>query len=149
MTKLRLPVILPLVGIFVIASSGLAAPPKASGLLSWRGPDQTGAIPGKGYPETGGPRRRKSPLTHKVKGGTPVIANGKLYSFGYYDDPGFTDVQEALIGRILRRESSREYRFSDFMTWSTTATRLDLPLSTRKPKRLPAEFKWAADGLHG
>ena len=120
MTKLRLPVILPLVGIFAIASSGLAAPPKASGLLSWRGPDQTGAIPGKGYPEKwGGPGGENHLWTHKVKGGgTPVIANGKLYSFGYYDNPkDLSDVQEALI--CLDPETGElvwEYRFSDFIS---------------------------------
>ena len=63
------------------------------------------------------PKPWKDMLTYKVKGGvTPVIANGKLYSFGYYDDPkDRTDVQEALS--CLDPETGElvwEYRFSDF-----------------------------------
>ena len=51
-------------------------------------------------------------------GGTPVIANGKLYTFGYYDDPkDLSEVQEALI--CLDPETGKlewEYRFRDYIS---------------------------------
>ena len=120
MTTLRFPACLSVLSALSLGAIALAAPPKASGLLNWRGPDQTGVLPGAGFPEKwGGPREEGHLWTYKVKGGgTPVIANGKLYAFGYYDDPkDLSDVQEALI--CLDPETGKlewEYRFRDYIS---------------------------------
>jgi outer membrane protein assembly factor BamB len=118
MTTLR-PFLLSAACAGILSNVALAAPPKAAGLLSWRGPDQTGVLPGKGYPESWKPDGENHLWTYKVKGGgTPVIANGKLYAFGYYDDPSdLADVQEALI--CLDAETGKlewEYRFRDYIS---------------------------------
>ena len=100
MKMLRISASLPVLAALAVATAALAAPPKATGLLSWRGPDQTGVLPGSGFPDKwGGPDGENHLWTYSVKGGgTPVVANGKLYVFGYYDDPkDLSDVQEALI----------------------------------------------------
>jgi len=120
MTTLRFFACLSVLAALVVTTTTLAAPPKATGLLNWRGPDQTGALPGTGYPEKwGGPGGDNHLWTYKVKGGgTPVIANGKLYTFGYYDDPkDLSEVQEALI--CLDPETGKlewEYRFRDYIS---------------------------------
>ena len=102
-----------------LISAALAAPPKASGLLSWRGPDQNGVLPGVGYPESWALDGENHLWTYKVKGGgTPVIANGKLYTFGYYDNPkDLSEVQESLI--CLDAETGAlvwEHPFSDYIS---------------------------------
>ncbi|MFP6859322.1 MAG: hypothetical protein VCA73_18735, partial [Roseibacillus sp.] len=50
-----------------LISAALAAPPKASGLLSWRGPDQNGVLPGVGYPESWALDGENHLWTYKVK----------------------------------------------------------------------------------
>ena len=111
--------VLPAFLALTVASSALAAPPKASGLLSWRGPAQTGVLPGTDYPEKWVPDGENHLWTYQVKGGgTPVVANGKLYCFGYYDkDDDLAEVQEALI--CLNPETGKliwEYRFRDYIS---------------------------------
>ena len=51
MTTLRFFACLSVLAALVVATTTLAAPPKATGILNWRGPDQTGVLPGTGYPE--------------------------------------------------------------------------------------------------
>ena len=51
MTTLRFPACLSVLSALSLGAIALAAPPKASGLLNWRGPDQTGVLPGAGFPE--------------------------------------------------------------------------------------------------
>ncbi len=111
---------------FVLASLALSgtmfaqgSPPKASGFLSWRGPDQSGVVPGKGYPEKWKPNGENHLWSYDIKGGgTPVIANGKLYAFGYYDNPkDLSDVQETLL--CLDATTGKmewERRFSDYIS---------------------------------
>lgn len=111
--------IAPAILLVSLISGVTAAPPKAAGLLNWRGPTQNGVMPGKGYPDAWTPDGENHLWTHQVKGGgTPVIANGKLYAFGYYDDPSdLSDVQEALI--CLDAETGKlvkEHRFRDFIS---------------------------------
>ena len=111
--------LLPALAAVSLVSAALA-PANVTGLLSWRGPSQTGVLPGTDYPEKwGGPGGENHLWTYKVKGGgTPVFANGKLYCFGYYDDPqNLSDVQEALI--CLDPETGKliwEYRFDDYIS---------------------------------
>ena len=120
MKMIRISASLPLLAACAVATVASAAPPKATGLLSWRGPDQTGVLPGSGFPDKwGGPEGENHLWTYNVKGGgTPVVANGKLYVFGYYDDPkDLSDVQEALI--CLDPETGKlewEYRFRDYIS---------------------------------
>ncbi len=120
MKMLRISASLPVLAALAVATAALANPPKATGLLSWRGPDQTGVLPGSGFPDKwGGPDGENHLWTYSVKGGgTPVVANGKLYVFGYYDDPkDLSDVQEALI--CLDPETGKlqwEYRFRDYIS---------------------------------
>lgn len=105
--------------LLAISATSAAFAEPASGLLSWRGLDQTGVLPGTDYPEKWTPKGENHLWTYQVKGGgTPVIANGKLYTFGYYDNPSdLSDVQEALI--CLDPETGKkiwEHRFSDYIS---------------------------------
>jgi hypothetical protein len=91
-----------------------------SGWLNWRGPDQNGVaktttkLPDK--LEIGGPNHRWS---YKVKGaGTPVIADGRVYAFGFYGET--TDVEETLICLDVKTgEKLWEHRFRDFLSDTT------------------------------
>ena len=68
-----------------------------SGWLNWRGPLHTGASLESGLPEKCEPG--KELWTYDIHGaGTPVIADGKLYAFGFYGEVG--DLQE-LLGNLL------------------------------------------------
>ena len=66
--------------LFLAACQNDSSNSKAQGFLNWRGPDQNGTSP-----ETGLPDKWEDTLwSLDIKGrGCPVIANGKVYSFGY------------------------------------------------------------------
>src|SRR5262245_39567156 len=92
----------------------------ASGWLNWRGPDQTGVSKAKDkLPdklEVGGPNHRWS---YKVRGaGTPVIADGRVYAFGFYGET--TDVEETLLCLDVKTGAKLwEYRFRDYLSDTT------------------------------
>ena len=99
---------------------GSTSVPAASGWLNWRGPDQNGVSKAaQKLPdslEIGGPNHRWS---YKVRGaGTPVIADGRVYAFGFYGET--TDVEETLL--CLDVKTGRkiwEYRFRDYLSDTT------------------------------
>jgi outer membrane protein assembly factor BamB len=92
----------------------------ASGWLNWRGPDQNGVakntakLPEK--LEVGGPNHRWS---YKVHGaGTPVIADGRVYAFGFYGET--TDLEETLLCLDLKTGAKLwEHRFRDYLSDTT------------------------------
>jgi outer membrane protein assembly factor BamB len=92
----------------------------ASGWLNWRGPDQNGVskarvkLPDK--LDLSGPNHRWS---YKVRGaGTPVIADGRVYAFGFYGET--KDVEETLICLDVKTGAKLwEHRFPDFNSDTT------------------------------
>lgn len=92
----------------------------ASGWLNWRGPDQNGVSKSQvKLPDTlaiGGPNHRWS---YAVKGaGTPVIANGRVYAFGFYGETN--DVEETLICLDVKTGAKLwEFRFLDYLSDTT------------------------------
>lgn len=107
----------PLSTLALIASLALAPQLHAetTGWLNWRGPLQTGASLEKDLPSD--LKIGNELWTYEVQGaGTPVIADGRLYSFGYYGEKG-EDTQEALTcldaitGKLIW-----EKRFSDYIS---------------------------------
>ena len=108
----------------LLAVAALAAVPgpvlAASGWLNWRGPDQNGVSTATTkLPDTleiGGPNHRWS---FKVRGaGTPVIADGRVYAFGFYGET--TDVEETLLCLDVKTGAKLwEYRFRDYLSDTT------------------------------
>ena len=102
------------------AGPGAGGVRAASGWLNWRGPDQTGVATATGsLPdklEVGGPNHRWS---YKVRGaGTPVIADGRVYAFGFYGET--TDVEETLLCLDVKTGAKLwEYRFRDYLSDTT------------------------------
>lgn len=90
---------------------------QVSGWLNWRGPLQTGASLESKLPTTIEPGSANELWSYPIKGaGTPVIADDRLYAFGFYGETG-EDVQEALL--CLDANSGKmlwEARFSDFIS---------------------------------
>jgi outer membrane protein assembly factor BamB len=85
------------------------------GWLNWRGPLYTGESLETGLPEACQPGSEL--WSYQLHGaGTPVIADGKLYAFGFYGQAG-EDVREALVcldaatGKLLW-----EAKFSDYLS---------------------------------
>ena len=77
---------LALAGILMMlaAASVSSAPPKASGWLNWRGPQQNGTSPEKNLPNTWQVGGANHLWDVEISGrGTPVIANGRVYGIGY------------------------------------------------------------------
>jgi len=99
---------------------GINSAPAASGWLNWRGPDQNGVSKAaQKLPdslEIGGPNHRWS---YKVRGaGTPVIADGRVYAFGFYGET--TDVEETLLCLDVKTgQKIWEYRFRDYLSDTT------------------------------
>lgn len=92
----------------------------ASGWLNWRGPDQNGVskaevkLPDR--LEVGGPNHRWS---YQVRGGgTPVIADGRVYAFGFYGER--SDLEETLICLDVKTGAKIwEHRFRDYISDTT------------------------------
>ena len=99
---------------------GSTSVPAASGWLNWRGPDQNGVSKAaQKLPdslEIGGPNHRWS---YKVRGaGTPVIADGRVYAFGFYGET--TDVEETLLCLDVKTgQKIWEHRFRDYLSDTT------------------------------
>jgi len=87
------------------------------GWLTWRGSAQDGVSLESGLPESWTPGGENHLWSYEIKGGgTPVIADGKLYAFGFYGEKG-EDVEESLL--CLDAVSGKkiwEARFSDFLS---------------------------------
>jgi outer membrane protein assembly factor BamB len=95
---------------------GGGASAAARGWLNWRGPQQDGTSLEKGLPDrwvVGGANHRWS--VDLAGGGTPVIADGRLYALGYQGTG--PDLQEVMV--CLDAETGRklwESRFNDFLS---------------------------------
>lgn len=95
---------------------GAGAPAAARGWLNWRGPQQDGTSLEKGLPDqwtVGGANHRWT--VDLAGGGTPVIADGRVYAMGYQGEG--PDLQEVLV--CLEAETGRkvwEARFNDFLS---------------------------------
>lgn len=98
-----------------IASQALAA--EVTGWLTWRGPLQTGASLESNLPKDLKPGGENELWTYEIHGaGTPVIADGRLYAFGFYGDKG-EDVQEALLCLdAVTGKKLWDARFSDYLS---------------------------------
>jgi outer membrane protein assembly factor BamB len=116
----------------------------ASGWLNWRGPDQSGVskasvkLPDK--LEIGGPNHRWSFKVHGA--GTPVIADGRVYAFGFYGET--TDLEEALLCLDVKTgEKLWEYRFRDYLS-DTTYNRYGIgaPLVDEETGNILIESTW-------
>jgi outer membrane protein assembly factor BamB len=104
-------------GIWCLASPvASGAPAPVRGWLNWRGPQQNGTSLEKGLPDTWAVGRDNHRWTVDLAGGgTPVIANGRLYGLGYQGEG--PDLQEVLV--CLDAETGRklwEFRFNDFLS---------------------------------
>jgi len=86
-----------------------------TGWVNWRGPLHTGASLETGLPEKCEPGSEL--WSYDIKGaGTPVIADGKLYAFGFYGEEG-EDVREALLCLdAVTGKKLWEVRFSDYLS---------------------------------
>ena len=86
-----------------------------TGWLNWRGPLDTGASLEAGLPEKCEPGSEL--WTYDIKGaGTPVIADGRLYAFGFTGEKG-EDVQEVLLCvDATTGKKLWEARFSDYLS---------------------------------
>ncbi|MFQ5504146.1 MAG: PQQ-binding-like beta-propeller repeat protein [Planctomycetota bacterium] len=86
------------------------------GWLSWRGPAQNGTSPERDLPDRVTLDGRPPSWTHALAGrGTPVIANGRVYTLGYEGERA--ELQELLV--CLDEQSGRriwEHHFSDFIS---------------------------------
>lgn len=108
--------ILVLSGVALAAAFARPASADVKGWLDWRGPYQTGVSPEKGLPDTWAPGGAND-LWHidLAAGGTPVIANGRVYVLGY-DGEG-PNMQEVLL--CADAETGKrlwEKRFNDFLS---------------------------------
>jgi outer membrane protein assembly factor BamB len=97
--------------------SGTAGAPRAiSGWLSWRGPEQTGVSREKDLPSTWAPGGAND-LWHVdiASGGTPVIANGRLFFIGYGGSG--PDLQERVVCLdAVTGKKLWERRYNDFLS---------------------------------
>lgn len=93
----------------------VAGAAETTGWLNWRGPLHTGASLESGLPEKCEPGTER--WTYDIHGaGTPVIANGKLYAFGFYGEKG-EDVREALLCLdAVTGKKLWEVRYTDYLS---------------------------------
>lgn len=101
----------------LLSLSLIGAHAEVTGWLNWRGPLQSGVSLEKNLPSD--LKAGQELWTYDVQGaGTPVIADGKLYAYGFYGeayDKKDEDVQESLL--CLDAETGKllwEKRFSDY-----------------------------------
>ncbi len=98
----------------VVASAGARA--EVEGWLNWRGPGQDGVSLETGLPDRWTVDGENHLWSHDLPGrGTPVIAGGRVYAFGYAGEKA--DLQEVLI--CLDAATGKpiwERRFNDFIS---------------------------------
>ncbi|MCR9246913.1 MAG: PQQ-binding-like beta-propeller repeat protein [bacterium] len=93
-----------------------AQDPAATGWLSWRGPDQNGRSHETGLPAAADVAAAKIAWRYDLSGrGTPVIANGRVYTLGYEGEG--KELEEVLLC-LDERTGTRiwERRFQHFLT---------------------------------
>ena len=102
---------------FTLALAFTAQADPVSGWLNWRGPNQNGTSNESGLPEKWTPGGENHLWTFDIQGGgAPTIADGLLYTFGYYGEFG-EDVQEALVCLdAATGEKKWEHRFPDYLS---------------------------------
>lgn len=101
----------------ILFSILLTAPAFAgvTGWLDWRGPLQTGVSLEKGLPQKLDPA--KALWTYDIHGaGTPVIADGLLYAFGFYGEKGEATQEALLCLDAVTGAKKWEARFSDYIS---------------------------------
>jgi outer membrane protein assembly factor BamB len=105
----------PLVFLLTLTLTLTIAHAEVSGWLGWRGPLQSGVSLETGLPDKTEPG--KELWTHPLKGaGTPVIADGLLYAFGFTGGTG-EDVRETLTCLdAVTGEKKWERFFSDYIS---------------------------------
>lgn len=107
-----------LFGALLISGTAFAEP--AEGWLSWRGPNQNGTSNETGLPDKWEPGAENQLWKYGLNGaGAPVIANGKLYAFGYGQEGDDTaeGVQEILLCLDANTgEKLWEKRYSDYIS---------------------------------
>lgn len=107
-----------LLGALLWAGAPSNAQPKvaARGWTDWRGPNQNGTSPEKGLPDEIKPGGKNMRWSYKLAGrGTPVVANGRMYAWGYEGDG--PDLQEILV--CLDPETGKKFwekRFNDYLS---------------------------------
>lgn len=106
----------PLLLAVLALSSALGARAETRGWLSWRGPSQNGVSLERGLPETWQLKGKNDLWSLPISGGgSPVIANGKVFALGYSGQG--PDLQEVLFcadaetGKLLW-----ERRFNDYLS---------------------------------
>jgi outer membrane protein assembly factor BamB len=107
----------------ILATAGLTLMPLLSaktvdGWLSWRGPLQTGASLETNLPDSLELDGEDYLWSYPVKGGgAPVIADGRAYIFGYYEEDEGKLVEETLLCLDAKSgEKIWEYRSRDFLS---------------------------------
>ena len=107
-----------LFGALLISGTAFAEP--AEGWLSWRGPNQNGTSNETGLPDKWEPGAENQLWKYGLNGaGAPVIANGRLYAFGYGQEGDDTaeGVQEILLCLDANTgEKLWEKRYSDYIS---------------------------------
>lgn len=103
--------------ILALSSSAIA---DVTGWLNWRGPNQNGTSNESNLPDNWAPDSDSQLWKYDLNGaGAPVIANGKLFIFGYGqfgDDPA-EDVQETLLCLdAITGKKIWEKRFPDYIS---------------------------------
>lgn len=104
------------IALLLCASLSWADAAEVHGWLNWRGPHQTGVCDETNLPEKVVPGGENNPWTYPLHGrGTPVIADGKLFTLGYRGDG--PDLQELIVcldaasGKLLWEKG-----FNDFLS---------------------------------
>jgi hypothetical protein len=125
----------PLLTLTAIATLALAPhlTGETTGWLNWRGPLQTGASLEKDLPSD--LKIGNELWTFDVQGaGTPTIADGRLYAFGFYGEKAKTRRKPSSASTPTPANSSGKSAFpTTSPTSSTTATPSELRPSTPKP----------------
>jgi len=105
----------------LLALAASAASAQVRGWTDWRGPEQTGVSRETGLPDkwtlSNGKEKGVNDLwSYPLSGGgTPVVANGKVYAFGYSGQGA--DLQEALVCLDAETGKKRwERRFNDYLS---------------------------------
>ena len=106
-----------LTSLFLAVLAGVLSADPVSGWLNWRGPLQTGLSLETGLPEKWELGGANDLWTYDIiGGGTPVIADGRLYAFGFYGEKG-EDVQETLLCLdAVTGKKIWEARYSDYIS---------------------------------
>ena len=103
--------------LLILVCSNPVAAEGVTGWLNWRGPVQAGVSLEADLPSTWELGGKNHLWTYEViGGGTPVVADGRLYAFGFYGERG-EDVEETLL--CLDANTGKkiwEHRFSDYIS---------------------------------